>query len=125
MSSASSNPWTREAKKCQWQKIRRRSLSLSEWKCETCQETGFGSHSKPPNNCISETLWGGVRENNKPSTLRRIKLGELVFQCIVVIFFFISLSYLAYMDLQCVLKNDLGVWGVSCNPIQHARVRMH
>lgn len=37
---------------CNWKKIKQKSASLAEWKCNTCGEVGYSSHKHGPINCL-------------------------------------------------------------------------
>jgi len=39
-------------KKCEWKKVKLKTISLSEWQCTRCGKTGYASHEKPPVNCL-------------------------------------------------------------------------
>lgn len=119
MSSTSSNPWTRSSKKCKWQKVRRRSLSLSEWKCDTCHETGFSDHRKPPTNCVANATRSGSPVKKYSTVPSRTTEQSHALRFLLVAFMILTVGYAAYERFGCGISQLLGIESGICSSADH------
>ncbi len=105
---------------CKWKKVKFKSFSLSEWKCETCGETGFSAHEKPPVNCLRRVFglningYGNTRKSrlNKFTTIRvgGYNLSSLLVLSIIALL-------VAFSHFKCSVYILLGVESSVCSSV--------
>ena len=107
-------------KKCDWKKVKRRSLSLSEWQCGKCSKIGYGSHEKPPVNCLQTSFGVGIASNriNRQNIIEKItasKLGNLSLSFV----FFISLIVIvtAFSQFKCTIYSIFNYESTVCSSV--------
>jgi hypothetical protein len=102
---------------CKWKKVKFKSFSLSEWKCETCGETGFSRHEKPPVNCLRRVFglnikgYGNTR-NSRLKKITTIRVGGYNLSSLLV--FSIIALLVAISHFKCSVYMLLGVESSVC-----------
>ena len=107
-------------KKCEWKKLKRRSLSLSEWQCLKCGKIGYASHDKPPVNCLRIIF--GVNYNSSTGSntnllnkITRTKVGGYSLSFVIVGFLIVALAI--FSQFKCNLYVLVGVESAVCNSL--------
>lgn len=102
---------------CEWKKVKFKSFSLSEWKCETCGETGFSANEKPPVNCLRRVFglnikgYGNTR-NSRLKKITTIRVGGYNLSSLLV--FSIIALLVAISHFKCSVYMLLGVESSVC-----------
>ena len=107
-------------KNCDWKKLKRKSLSLSEWQCLKCGEIGYASHDKPPVNCLKTIL--GVNFNSSTGSntnllnkITRTKVGGYSLSFVTVGFLIVGLAI--FSQYKCNLYVLVGFESAVCNSV--------
>ena len=95
---------TGNMKKCEWKKVTRKSLSLSEWQCLKCGRTGYASHEKPPVNCLKPSFGINVNSSRSKSPkwigkITETKVGGYSLSFLIVACFVVILA--AFSQFKC------------------------
>ena len=107
-------------KKCEWKKLKRRSLSLSEWQCLKCGKIGYASHDKPPINCLRTIFGVNVNSSAGSNTnllnkITRTKAGGYSLSFVIVGLLIVGLA--VFSQFKCNLYVFVGYKSAVCSSV--------